>query len=284
MAGVPRVVVEGPAPQARPRNLLESTPEATEWGPRWNLGVSWLARGCAGEQGRYGPCDPTPDLAVGDGYGEVASADAFVVWAGAECTSMAQTDLERGYQIATERLLATQAEQVENELWTGSLATAEGAPNPFLAAAADVDDVTPGGGATTLADGLALLEQALADCLSGRGTIHATVQLASLWASKGYVELEGGRLVTQLGTIVIAGAGYPGTSPAGAAPDAGESWAYGTGMVTWRLGPIARQAASPAEAIDRDVNTATVRMERDALAVFDPCCLVGVNVDLGTTE
>src|SRR5688572_27323922 len=101
MVAGPRVVVEGPAPLPLPRNLLAVAPEATEWPARWNLGVTWVARGCAGERGRFAPCDPTPGLTVGDGYGTIAAQDPFVVWAGASCTSMAQENLERGYQVAT---------------------------------------------------------------------------------------------------------------------------------------------------------------------------------------
>jgi hypothetical protein len=78
--------------------------------------------------------------------------------------------------------------------------------------------------------------------------------------------------------LVAAGAGYPGTSPAGAAPATGESWIYATGAVTMRRGDIKTFTLS--ESINRGNNTIEMIAERTYVLGWD-CCHFAILVDIG---
>jgi hypothetical protein len=174
---------------------------------------------------------------------------------------------------------------------------------------------------------LSLLQQGLANCgVAGRGMVHATPYLAELWkggymadpmifpdaqyrrmlgadvqaeiARAGGLQAPGGGaqpqdehhvLMATRGTIIVAGAGYPGTGPAGAGhqtPETNRQWAFGTGIVDIRLGGVRTypdadtMARDVGDGMTRNTNLVEYRAERYGAAVFDPCCVVAVYVDL----
>jgi hypothetical protein len=204
---------------------------------------------------------------------------------------------------ATDALRAATPKGVEFEFWTGELATANGWPNLFLANGA-ATDVTPVGGPVTIEEAIGLLEQALADCgAGGRGMIHcAPVATPSL----AITHREGPLLLTVRDTIVVPGVGYPGTDPSGAAPAAGTSWLYATGMVDVRLGdivvfgrngevstqPTGDGTWGPPSGFDenrfapalmnRDTNELIVPAARPAAAVWDGVCHFAVHAQIPT--
>lgn len=156
--------------------------------------------------------------------------------------------------------------RLEQEFWTGALNT----DNQHLAVSGC--EVLYAG-AVSPARALGLLENALAGVGSGgRGMIHASPELVTAWTF--YVHEEGGRLVTNTkGTIVVAGAGYPGTGPLGhadAAVTADTQWAFASGLVHLRSTEIAVSPEAFSEALDRDENTVTYRAFRYAATTFDP--------------
>jgi hypothetical protein len=174
---------------------------------------------------------------------------------------------------------------------------------------------------------LSLLQQGIANCgVGGLGMIHATPYLAELWAGghmaksieyndDEYRMMLGADIQAELatagklpqpgtghtvrrhrvlstltrGTLIIAGAGYPGTGPATAGhmtPETNHVWAFGTSVVNYRLGKIRTYPDSEtmgrdlSEGTNRQSNTVEYRAERKAAAVFDPCCVVAVYIDL----
>lgn len=134
-------------------------------------------------------------------------------------------------------------------------------------------DLTPGAGAVSVPDGLAILEGYLGRYYAGQGVIHAPRALGSLLTTHGGVSLEGNRLVTGLGTKVAAGGGYyVSKSPAGVAAPAGEGWMYATGEVLIKRAPLETwRSFTPA---DNDINAYAQRM----YVIAADCISVGVRV------
>jgi hypothetical protein len=183
------------------------------------------------------------------------------------------------------------AKGVEREFWTGQLAQAGGGgctdnqpasnpidPNIYLADAANTTTLN-GGTAVKPGEALALLENALANCgCGGPGVIHATRGTAAIlraWRDEEYNVLR-----TFAGSLLIAGAGYPGTGPGGAAPAANKVWMYGSGSVQVRLGDKHFTPDTRSEATDRKTNEVTGRADRAAAVTTDGCCVFAVLVDL----
>lgn len=153
--------------------------------------------------------------------------------------------------------------------------------NPYLGDANLV--VLNGGNATSLADGLALLEEAIA-ATHRQGVIHMTSgTAAALTARDGGNALhdEAGRLYTINGTLVIPDFGYTGAAPAGQTDNSGtERWAYATGPVeTLRTAEITLIPENLSEALDRLNNTVEYRAERYYIPFWDTALQVGVRLD-----
>jgi hypothetical protein len=139
-----------------------------------------------------------------------------------------------------------------------------------------------GGTSTSLADGLALLEEAIAETHRG-GVIHLTKgTVAALSARDGgnSLHVEGGQLYTTNGTLVIADAGYTGAAPEGEAASGSERWAYATGPVeTLRTAQPVVIPDTIQEALDRLNNTVEYRAERYYIPFWDTALQVAVNID-----
>lgn len=152
--------------------------------------------------------------------------------------------------------------------------------NPHLA-----DDnlvVLNGGDCTTLANGLALLEEAIAGTHRG-GVIHMTSGTAAALSARdggNALHVEGGKLYTVNGTLVIPDYGYTGDAPDGQPDNTGtERWAYATGPVeTLRTEPTI-VPDTIAEALDRLNNTVEYRAERYYVPFWDTALQVGVCID-----
>lgn len=284
MASQNRATIPTP-PASPPRvGLLPSlrADQVTETGPMRAVGVAYVPEGC-GTGGRTDPCDPGTLGAVDNPT--MVEAEPFTVWAASKCSPQPRDFDYQGR--ARRQLAAIESYEIANELWTGSLtqasATSDGDPwpNPYFAQPA-ADVLTASGGEVTpmgAIQGLACLEQALGDYLHGqRGMIHCTRQTAIHWDQLGMLRREGPVVLTLLDTIVVPDAGYDGSGPDGSAAADEQIWAYGTGMVGVRLGPVVTVPGNDAEATNRSTNTITYRAERDAAAWFDECALVAAAV------
>lgn len=198
--------VTAPVPQAPFTGLIASSRVVEEGTERWGNGFTFAPEGCAGG-GSFAPCDPgTKDIPDNPG---IMTVEPIGVWAGDKCSSFGF--LARDYEGRARRLLeACESKQAEREFWRGDVARAQAWDNPFLT----------DGGARVLGDGetpvaaLACLEQALADGSCGmRGMIHATRQLVTVWSASNLIRVEGNRLLTINGNLVVSGAGYDGSGP-----------------------------------------------------------------------
>lgn len=174
---------------------------------------------------------------------------------------------------------------IEIELWKGTVAktlqATDAKGNRYLGGTAGTDfiDVTPSGstGGVKPRYAQALLEQALGDATIGsKGVLHAPRLLASILKVKD----SNGVLKTNLGTPVVAGAGYSLTGPDGQPAAAGKAWMFATGPMTVRLGPISIIPGEVSQAVDTRVNTITYYIDRAAAVTWSTSNLYAVLVDL----
>jgi len=273
----PPIVIDGPLPVAPLRSLLKvpgvvvSTSDdrwmngVALWGYPEDVPSTWDPCGTGTYEFKSDDSNiPTPDFG------------AFVVYQPVTCSAFSIASDPDGFAEKAEIALdAMQSFAIERAL-------AQGVPapglNPFLA---DANVSLPAGaGAVSPIAALAYLEEAIG--ATGRmGMIHATPGAASAWFSqyRDYrSEQETPELLTSLGTPVAAGGGYAGATPAGgAAPTAGQSWAYATGPVEVRL--QREITLTIKEVLDRSENLVTFRAERYALVEWDTSLQAAVLVD-----
>lgn len=250
---------------------LFETADAADWGN----GYGYEPDPCGLIPGGIGdPCAPgTKALDVGDGPTAV-DVDTFFIWDGYACTTLGGVPRDWDAR-ARRKLVACQSKRIEDEFWTGTQSTDAEWGNRFLASPTS-DVVNPSNASVSVTDGIACLEQGLADCgCGGLGMIHVTPATATHMANAQLLDRDAsGILTTKLGTIVVPGAGYDGSGPNGEAAAAGAVWAYATGVVTVRLGPVDVHRYP-----DRSVNTMLVRAERIVGVDFDGCCLLAAELD-----
>lgn len=271
-------------------SLISSAEIVNESEARWEAGFSFEPETCGtGVIGSVDPCSSdTKAVAGSDGSVDVEPIGLF---AGDSCSSFGFGS--RDWQArARRKLIACESNLIEDELWNGTLARANGWDNKFLASL-DSDVVTDG--AETPLRALACLEQALAECnCGGQGMIHAMPQVVTHWVNLNLVRrhtstIEGrgqvSRLETELGTIVVPGSGYDGSGPPGVVDGAptpaadGSIWAYATSRVHIRLGPIMVVPSDHTDALNRSTNLITYRAERLAATTWD-CCHVAAEINL----
>lgn len=211
MAFAPATVVDPIARTALPFGLLSVVTPRPVGNSRWENGAEWEPLTCDPASG-IGPldCDPeTPTIGLPKTFPESAGTDdavPFTIYGSYVCSPIGHT-LEYAQQRATEHLIAREEARAEQAIWTGDLGNT---PN-----------FTEGTDSATAAQepalALAEAEQYIATAYGSLGTIHMSRYLASILLGEMLLEVRGTRLYTRLGTPVIAGAGYPGESPSGAA-------------------------------------------------------------------
>lgn len=289
----PSAIVQGPAVSPPAHSLVVSAIPVTEPDDRWEAGFEFCPELCV-EPAVWSPlCVGTPSYAGGLETKSVALTGGpgqpggpcdpggtipyfpFIIESPVECGTRGFAEQDYVGR-ARRQVEAITPKALEGEFWTG----AEVPDNPHLA---DGDAVTViAGGPYDARRAVAALNQAIAECASGgRGMIHGTPEAITVLGGSELLAEDGGRLVTRvMRNIVVAGTGYPGTGPNGAAPAAGTSWLYATGMVQVRLSDIRVVPDTFAEALDRATNMVNYRGERTAAASWDTCCHFAVAVNL----
>lgn len=299
MVAAPHTVVEAVVP--RPPSAGVSLQEVALSGEaaRWEAGVKWRPYTHGGTGGIYDPCDVS-SLNAGTLLGE-QTGDVYVVWEAESCSTFGG-EADIAAERASNLLAATTSKRVARELWRGDVAVGA---TPDLAnrrlnnptAAGNLGKIG-GGSAINRVAALAALEQSIGEQWSGEACyIHCTRRTASFWAADNLIHRVGNRLVTELGTVIIADAGYDGSvwnGSASAVPSApgATAWAFATGPVRLWLSDIETQTANQANppgvpdlndpiaaGVDRSTNLLTVRAYRYAVATFDAALHVGVLVD-----
>lgn len=303
MAG-PRLPVDIPVFTSSPYGLLSVVDFQPTTTPHWQNGVTWQSHCLESGMGNttYDECIvvtgagavPEPSVKNENVDSINRGATPFTAYTRFDCSPVGLNDAE---QVARSALSQTEQFQVERSFWTG-IVDGKMLAFPHLAANAEVFDgqsillqsaaSIAATGAYDAALGLGLLEDALASCYNGVGVVHVPVKALPTLAANNLITRDGGRdsvtgqvgrrLRTPNGNLVAVGAGYPGTSPAGAAPATNQAWVYATGAVFGYRGPVSYTRAR--DSIDRGANMMQMIAERTYVLGWD-CCHVAVLVNLG---
>lgn len=274
---IPKQFVEGPPRIPSPYGLFSVLTVRQPSDPHWQMGVEWESNSCAGVDG-FGPltdCDTDPSglpRSTDDADGPIlGEATPFTVVAEYRCTPVGRS-LTDAQQLATVRLQAREESGAERFLWTGELGN-----RPMIA---DPDATVLSTVPATPVTALALLEKFAGDMWGGQGVVHVSKLGAVVLTQNGVISASGSKLVTNMGTPVVAGNGYLGTGPGNVDPVDGTSWAYITPPLIGYRGEILTDSGRSGDLFDRDTNDLTVLAERAYLIGFDPCGIGAVNFQL----
>ena len=168
---------------------------------------------------------------------------------------------------------------VEFEFYEGQIAQTLTSPNDnrYLASAQTFDVTPTPGQAVKVRYGLGVLEQALAlGSIGATGTIHVTRDVATALD----LDRDGKKLITPLGTPVVAGVGYTKVGPDGSTAAEGTAWMYATGPVSVRLGKTFVTPEKLNQAIDIRINNIQYYADRAAAVTWATNEAYAVLVDL----
>lgn len=277
------VSIDGPPPSAPALTLIGASRVVPETGDRWINGASiWPYSHDLPDV--FDPCQDSRSSGHAKAAGTPVSPEvfgSFTVLQGITCTTSAFGNPAEWQARAQRQLEAREHWGIEHEFWTGALKP----DNPHLAqpgAGTLATDILNGGVATNVPNALALLEQAIAD-KGGDGVIHMRPAVFSAVSEDAVLSVSGGVAKTQLGTPVVPGVGYAGSSPAGVAATALVEWAYATGRVEVRRSEVFVVPGSMAEATDRSQNLTTFRAERYVLITWDQRIHAAVQINRSFT-
>lgn len=289
--GLYAVVVAPPVPAPRGATLLRSANPVDETDPRWMQGLTWRAEACGSRDVIEGVDVCVAFSGFTTDFTEPADPQYVPphVAVALPCSGISgMTVLEETRDRAVRLLDRCQTLGIADELWTGDRAVARAWPNAYLSEPGVVEDLG-GGAAVAVLDAFAALEEALAgNFCAGGGMIHATTQTVTLWKYLGLIDRQpDGRILSILGTVIVADPGYDGSAPDGTVDATGATaWAYGSSMVDVRLGPIEVSTGSAdaldLSGLDRRDNDLVVYAHRAFAATIDPCVRVGVKVNHAT--
>lgn len=245
---------------------------------RWESGFQVWTEGCEVSY-MTAICPPEDEIKDSDGGGERITYRPYVVFATDKCSTFSNRDF---YGRATRKLILAESTRLESELWLGAAGG-----NPALVGWTNADGaqepttITPANGTLTPVQGLALLDQALGDCSSGRGMIHIRpVLLPALLEAKA-VRREGNVYLSPMDNIVVPGRGYPGTGPTGQAVGQTEWMFANTGIVQVRHSEIVFTPPQSDLAAQHTwtTNDRLVYAERVTHVALDPtCCVLALQV------
>lgn len=273
----PPLVIDGPFPVTRPNRLLDVATIVDD------PDVHWRAGGAVYPYPpdlpfTWNPCvsSTSPSTKQTGGVIPLPVFGAFQVYLAETCQAKGiGLDQQRFIDRATAVFGAVESFGVELEFVSG---VALHGDSPYLADAEMV--ALNSGAATESSEALALLEKAIGETGRG-GVIHATPETIIAWARDFIIyEKAGLGLVTPNGTRVVSGTGYIGAHPVGqAVAGASQAWAFATGPVQIRRGGLDILPGTVKEALNRETNEITYRVERDYLVDWDTVLQAGVLVD-----
>lgn len=259
----PPIVLAGPLPQPLPFGLFSAAITVPEASGRWGMGAN-VRPYPPGAASSFDPCS-AGTFRQKDIPEQPATPFfmAFGVYLADQCSGRGVgTDAALDNR-ARAAFAAVEQFAVEREFASGALMPS----NPYLG---DGNATILGGGAVSLVEALALLEQAIGD--TGKaGMIHADRGIVAGWSGIGALRVSGDKLLTFNGTPVASGGGYNNVQPDGqAAPTTDTGWAFATGPVEIRRSDdIEIIPGSLAEALDRETNLVTYLAERSYLVTWD---------------
>lgn len=225
---------------------------------------------------------PTPGIPknLDDSPTDTSEASPFTVYAPFECSPVGNTPAS-AQDYATGKLQAGEENAVERAFWTGYLGNSPSLGVPSTLGSATAETIATG---LTPAEALAALEQYAAENYNGsQGVIHLTRAAALIMAAASLIVRSGNSLSTALGTPVVAGTGYAGTGPDGAAPADGQAWAYVTPQLFGYRSEIFTSTNRAGDLLDRATNDLYAIAERTYLLAFDPCGVGAVSLVVTST-
>jgi hypothetical protein len=270
MVNVPVLV---PTPAAEPYfgGLFTAAPPKLVTDPHiLEEGLQYKTLRCGNALGTWSACldlEPAPDAPADKTYQDdqvvYVQGTPFTVLASSQCGVIGHSLAEHQADGIT-ALELHEEQRVEQAFWTGDLTNF---PNMQ-----DCADITPTPGtAVCIEVALGLLEKHLCGA-GGTGFIHASRDVAAQAASASLVNNDNGVLRTPLGNRWVFGCGYPGDSPAGAAPADGTSWMRATGPVNvWR----SERFLMPEDvkyAVNTTTNQFTQFVERTYIVTYECVC------------
>lgn len=236
----------------------------------WWRGVAFAQVGCAPPSWR-GPC--TDGNNEPNGIGADHTFAPITVRQGVECSTLSRSDIE---DLGVRRLDATREFAVARALLTGEN-TEHGDPaspdlNPSLRGQAEEFSTQD-----SITEAIALAEEEIADNFRGmRAFIHVPPRLAP------FISTHTGEARTVFRTLagntVVVSPGYDGAAPDGSLTIT-ERWVYVSSEVHAETGM--REVFSN---VDRNENTDVAWAQELALALFDPCWVGAIPVDIGGTS
>ena len=243
-------LVEAPPVVPLPYGLFSVAEPRLTTDDHWKVGVQWQSQACVSTAGAVGYCEASErgPLLPETGYCSISQFDPFFVYAYNTDPVIGHT-LEEHRANTVQRLIASEQRTAEQFLWSQLVAQS----GPVVSLSAFGPGVI-----------LGYLEQVLAENYGGQGVIHMSRQAATyLWE---YLQTQGGKLVTKLGTPVIAGAGYdPISSPID------KFTMYVSGPVVLYRG----ETDVRANAVSRSNNEVSIIAQRDYVLGWD-CSSYGV--------
>lgn len=260
--GAPQVV-EGQPRVSLPFGLFSTLTLREASDPHWANGIEWEAMTCDPASGIDDPDCETEINKFFRESGVTGEATPFIVYGSAKCGTPGGRALQDSEAEAIAHLLAREEAQAEAQVWQRL--------------ALEATDVNTGGALSPLS-ALAALEDWLGQVYGSLGVISSSRGVATLWSQ--YLTTSGSRLLTKVGTPVAAGGGFPGSSPAGAAPTAGEFWAFASPALFGYRGQVFTSSDRPGDLLDRGKNDLYAVAERNYIVGFDPCGVGAVRVDL----
>lgn len=249
-------LVEAPPVVALPYGIFSVAEVRLPADDHWRLGVQWQSQACGLTKTTYGPCNVLEvESLTPDEYCFVSQFEPFSVYTYNNDSVIGHT-LEEHRANAIQRLIASEQTTVEQNVW-GQL---------------QVDAVSTLS-LTSFSPGVVLgyLEQMLAQTYGGQGVIHMSRLTATyLWE---YLQVQGGKLVTKLGTPVVAGAGYDAIST-----PIDEFYMFASGPVVIYRGDVDTRQ----NAVSKSNNEVSIIAQRDYVLGWD-CQVFGVEGKYPTT-
>lgn len=235
---LPLPTIEVPSQPVRRVGLLDAAVVRDMTNPHMmSVGAQWEAESCTKARLYPAPCQEPPyDSFTYDPREALRAVYAFNVYASEICTPVGTSLREAHRRVRTRLELGAQT-GVEAALWGGA-GTIQGVFQLMNTATL----VTPVTAATTLVEAVSTLEQTAAGLGDGPILIHARPRMAAYMGARGL--LDAGPFSpslpasakelkrTHLGSTVVFGGGYAGTSPDDAtAPSATQEYMFATGRV-----------------------------------------------------
>jgi hypothetical protein len=242
-------LVEAPPVVPLPYGIFSVAEPRLSTDEHWKLGVQWQSQACGTTKITTGPCiEPDRDGLTPDDYCSVSQYEPFTVYS-YNNDDVIGYGMDEDLANTIQRLVATEQRSVEEYLWS-TLTTNAVSTTTLSSAPAGVV--------------LGYLEQVLAQNYGGVGVIHMSRLAATfLWE---YLSVSGGKLITKMGTPVVAGAGYDNI----VAP-AADFTMFASGPVVLYRGDVDTRQ----NALDRATNQASIIAQRDYVVGWD-CVAYGV--------